>query len=77
MDETAGELGMTLLPIQTLQDTLDDAETEKKFEKLPNGKEMSTQANTEIKVPRILIAEVGIQTDIMQACNCLIHFYKR
>ena len=42
MDETAGELGMTLLPIQTLQDTLDDAETEEKFEKLPDGKEMST-----------------------------------
>ena len=42
MDETTGELGMTLLPIQTLQDTLDDAEPEEKFEKLPDGKEMST-----------------------------------
>ena len=66
MDETAGELGMTLLPIQTLQDTLDDAEPEKKFEKLPAGKEMSTQTDTEIEVPRILIAEIGIQTDMVQ-----------
>ena len=65
MDETEGAHEISLLPIQPVQDIPTDAEPEKEPEILNTGKEISTQTDVEITIPRILTTEIGIQTEVI------------
>ena len=65
MDETTGAREISQIPTPPVQDLPNDVEPKKELEKLSTGKEMSTQTDEEITIPRILTTEIGIQTEII------------
>ena len=65
MDETGGSHEISLFPIQPIQDIPIDAEPEKELGKVDTGKEISTQTDLEITMPKILTTEIGVQTVVV------------